>query len=148
MQSKYVTKHSRADTSHVISTWPIRESQLSIQSDWLRSVHVTNGVRDHDADAELQQNKHTVGASSRRLKAALSHWEQQWRGRGSTYREYMNPRSWRRPFWSTQTTPGITWLTAVFQAIFALMGPTLFSLFVKTTLEWGFGHQPLFLLVD
>ena len=56
MQSKYVTKNSRADTSHVILTWPIRESQLSIQSDWLRYVHVTNGVRDHDADAELEQN--------------------------------------------------------------------------------------------
>ena len=52
---------------------------MSIQSDWLRSVHVTNGVRDHDADAELEQNEHTVGASSGRLKASLSHREQQWR---------------------------------------------------------------------
>ena len=55
VQSKCVAKHSLVDTSHVISAWPMRESRLSIQSDWLRSVHVANQVTDQDADAKLEQ---------------------------------------------------------------------------------------------
>lgn len=143
IQSQCVAKHSREDTSHVISTWPMRESRLSIQSDWLRSVHVTMG-------SEIMMQMQSSSKTDIQLVLVLEGWRQRFHienssGGGSTYREYMNPQSWRRPFWSTQTTPGITWLTVVFQAVFASMGPTLFSMFVKITLEWGFGHQSIWL---
>ena len=112
----------------VLYMWPIR-SQIRMQIQSTRWVAV------------------------RQLVLVLEGWRQSFRfediiGRGSTYRECMKPLIWRRPFWSTQATPGIAWLTVVFQTPFAFLRPTLFSSFVKRTLDWGFGHQALFLLVD
>ena len=89
--------------------------------------------------------------ANRLLVFVLKGWRQNFHfedtsGRGSTYRECVKPWIWRRGFWFTQTTPGIADWLFFFQATFALMRPTLFSF--KTTLEWGFDHQSLFLLAD